>query len=195
MHLGEHHLLHGKFANLQKPYAVIRKATGETGGTALEGDASEEEEVGMGDQGEGVGSAKKRKTHMKGQHQQQHGSSKPRQDADEDDEEEDEDEPPLFAPDPDIFPSRPSHAAHPPSSSPFLPPSAARDYSSELDPASSPARWTDDEDEEARDRLGEKEERIKRERAREKRKRDERERTRHYEVVGIVRKKVVFALR
>ncbi|WWC90547.1 uncharacterized protein L201_005483 [Kwoniella dendrophila CBS 6074] len=28
LHLGQHHLLHGKFVNLQKPYAVIRKSIG-----------------------------------------------------------------------------------------------------------------------------------------------------------------------
>ncbi|OCF38434.1 hypothetical protein I317_07784, partial [Kwoniella heveanensis CBS 569] len=54
LHLGAHHLLHGKFVNLQKPYAVIRRVVagansnidGAAAGTgvALEGDAEEEEE-------------------------------------------------------------------------------------------------------------------------------------------------------
>lgn len=49
LHLGEHHLLHGKFTTLQKPLAVIRRAVAavtEVDGIegVVEGDAEEEEE-------------------------------------------------------------------------------------------------------------------------------------------------------
>ena len=110
-----------------------------------------------------------------------------------DDEVDDDDEPPLFPPEPT---TTPSHAGIR-SSSPVYPPSAPRDYSSELD-FSSPARWDatqdDDEEEEERRIAGEAKKRELT-RRKEKRKREEKERTRHYEVVGVVRKKVVFALR
>ena len=204
MHLGPHHLLHGKFANLQKPYAVIRKAMGQSGGaagTTLEGDASDEEidVEGIDDKENGATSAKKRRqggsTEKKRQNESAVKASVP------DDEE--EDDPPLFAADPDIFPSTPMVERPPASSSPFYPASAPRDYSSELDPASSPARWeAEDDNEEDGDEQERahsarilEEEKRRRVQAREKRKRDERERTRSYEVVGIVRKKVVFHLR
>lgn len=185
LHLGEHHLLHGKMVNLQKPYAVIRKATGDSGGTTLEGDISDEE--GAMEEEVPSASAKKRKTSSKLQKRK-------------DEEEEEEEDPPLFAPEPGILPSTPSRDNAPASSSPFYPSSAPRDYSSELDPASSPPVWDDEvDDEEDEEREAEKQriadQKMKRDKAREKRKRDQKERTRHYEVVGIVRKKVVFALR
>ncbi|WWD19236.1 hypothetical protein CI109_103694 [Kwoniella shandongensis] len=202
LHLGEHHLLHGKFVNLQKPYAVIRRVVGtpssvsviENGkAVALEGDASEEE---SDDEGS---------------------------DSEEEDEEEDQ---PLFAANPDMFPSTPSPTNKkraPQSSSPmsWAPASTPKDYSSELDP-SSPARSemddfgfpkrsqpVDEDDEENEDeeerrrkkrKLGKEKEKAEKEKAaRAKAKRvknkDDKERTRHYEVVGVVRKKVVFALR
>lgn len=116
-----------------------------------------------------------------------------------------------------LFPEQqtPTTRPMPLSSSPFLPPSSARDYSSDLDSSpvrppldlnSSPPRGLGDEDDDEEEREREKEERRRRreeeraEREREERHRARRraarpERTRHYEVVGVVRKKIVFALR
>ena len=195
LHLGPHHLLHGKFVNLQKPYAVIRKAVGAASGTTLEGDSDEEV-----DMDEGPTSSKKRRVEktVAGTRSDKGGG-----DDDDDDDDEDE-EAPLFAADPDIFPSTPPASKHVTSSSPYHPASAARDYSSELDPTSSPPQWDEDdedeEDEEVRKPRGvavetrEKEVRRKGQ-ARDRRKPEEKERTRHYEVVGVVRRKVVFHLR
>lgn len=175
LHLGEHHLLHGKITSLPKPFAVIRRVVGTSrttlGGDAIEGDAEEEEEESSGEGEERT--AKKRKV----------------------DDDSDE-EPPLFAPNPDDLPLTPRGRQPPSSSSPIYPPSAMRDYSSELD-MSSPARDIDDSEDDG----AEDEEKVaveaKRKAAKRKRERKEgeRERTRHYEVVGVVRKKVVFALR
>lgn len=179
--------------NLQKPYAVIRKAVGETSGTALEGDISDEEAA-LEEEGP-TASVKKRKVDKT---PNGHGKDKGRAMDEGEEGEEEEDEPPLFAPEPGIFPATPSSDDGPASSSPFYPSSAPRDYSSDLDPGSSPAKWDqeDEEDVEAEvEKLRIAEEKRKRDKAREKRKRDQKERTRHYEVVGIVRKKVVFALR
>lgn len=210
LHLGPHHLLHGKFVNLQKPYAVIRKAIAQStiaGGITLEGDASDEEldVEGMTDQDDGPSSAKKRRiggSSVKNCAAKRRNAPTAPAQAGNDEEEEEEDDPPLFPADPDMFPSTPMTENPPASSSPFYPASAPRDYSSELDPGSSPARWDaedDEEDDEERQAAvrraileTEKGRRIK---AREKRKKDEKERTRSYEVVGIVRKKVVFHLR
>lgn len=181
LHLGPHHLLHGKFANLQKPYAVIRKAVGIASGTTLEGDSDEEIEM-----EDGPSSTKKRK------------HDAPNFEAKKEDEE-DEEEAPLFAADPDIFPSTPLGSKHMTSSSPYYPASAARDYSSELDPTSSPPQWQDDDEDDNEEAEAERsrreEEKRRKERSREKRKKEDKERTRHYEVVGIVRRKVVFHLR
>ncbi|TXT08848.1 hypothetical protein VHUM_02976 [Vanrija humicola] len=171
LHVGAHHLLHGKIATLPKPYAVIRRVVGTSAGTAVEGDAADEE------------SDEEREAREKDT------PKKARAD------DEDEDEPPLFA-DADAYttPSK-AHAPLPSSSSPFAPSSAARDYSSDLSSPAPHDAWgfpvtpgDDDEDDE------DEEEQRAAERRR-KRKRESKERTRHYEVVGVVRKKVVFALR
>ncbi|WVQ95124.1 hypothetical protein IAU59_002218 [Kwoniella sp. CBS 9459] len=228
LHLGAHHLLHGKFVNLQKPYAVIRRvvastSTGELSGTAaLEGDAIEEDRDEDEDDDEG--------------------------DHDEEDEEEDEDEDDgrLFEPNPDIdlLPTTPrkrrrvagggtmSMTTTIPSSSPMssiATPRTPLDYSSELD-MSSPARFEEselDSTDDDGDSSGEQSSKRKKSklnkngatgplpkkknkngRTVEKKGKKtgesildsgagtvDRSRTRHYEVVGVVRKKVVFALR
>lgn len=107
------------------------------------------------------------------------------------------------------------HNRTPASSSPFLPPSSIPDFSSELDfsspppsspPVSSQLDGQDDEDEEEgsreemraskqREREKERAKRQKIEQKRAARKAQRPERTRTYEVVGLVRRKVVFALR
>lgn len=213
LHLGEHHLLHGKFSNLQKPYAVIRRVVGSlvdvnvSSGAAIEGDADEEEDAEEDEAGsEGV----RVRTPLRPSKTK--GGQAPNHDEDED---EDADEPPLFPPgSPQTPAGRHVHAQVPESSSPFLPPSSIKDYSSELD-FSSPAQRSgskryrsDDEDEDEDDEEDENEdgeeeeenEETKRKRLKVERKKAERramrpERTRYYEVVGVVRKKVVFALR
>ena len=183
LHLGQHHLLHGKMASLAKPYAVIQRAAGD----AVDAEVDEEDEEEEEDEKEDGPSTRQLYGHTNGKRLQ---------------EEVDADEPPLFDPEPNVFgtPTR-----HPPtSSSPILPPSSAPDYSSELD-LSSPARFnvddfgmkrdhgdvTDEENE-----LFETEHRAKRARRKDRREEDGgRKRTRRYEVVGVVRKKVVFGLR
>lgn len=184
-------MLHGKIASLVRPYAVIRRVVGvpgqELGGEAVEGDA-EEEESGEEDEDE-----REDNTPAKNRARNK-------------DDEDEEDESPLFAPTPALLPIRPNHRRSPNSSSPIYPPSAVRDYSSELDMAS-PARerdnddvgfkrsWDDEDDDE--DDEGERK-KLKVEglvRRKKVKKEGERERTRHYEVIGLVRKKVVFALR
>jgi hypothetical protein len=190
LHLGEHHLLHGKMADLAKPYAVIRRALalvpadGEGGGAVgeVEGDAEEEEDLeddllAMDRQTSNRPSAK-----AKGKGKQK--------------EEEEEEEGPLF-PDINITPPHtPKRGGqHPPSSpsSSMYPSSAMKDYSSELDFSSPPVSDTStskrDRDDESESEDEEEERRKKVKKSRKK------ERTRRYEVVGIVRKKVVFALR
>ncbi|KAL1405820.1 hypothetical protein Q8F55_007498 [Vanrija albida] len=168
LHVGAHHLLHGKIATLPKPYAVIRRVVGHGAGAAIEGDAADEES-------DEEREARQRETPKKAKV-----------------DEEEDDEPPLFA---DAF-TTPSKAHAPlPSSSPFVPSSAARDYSSDLSsPVTARDAWgfpvtPGDEDDDDDD---EEEQRAERRR---KRRRESKERTRHYEVVGVVRKKVVFALR
>ncbi|ORY35730.1 hypothetical protein BCR39DRAFT_511764 [Naematelia encephala] len=199
LHLGPHHLLHGKISVLPKPYAVIRRAVGDPnalisiGGTALEGDAEEEEEEdeeGEKDRNISSSTGKKKRKRV------ETGNTKDKEE--QQDEDEDEDEGPLFAPNPDIFdiPTTPQNQRHPNSSSPILPPSSIKDYSSELG-YSSPAR-IDQEDEDEDEEKEEQKDEENRKRARRKERKqaqDGKERTRHYEVVGIVRKKVVFALR
>ena len=198
LHLGEHHLLHGKFAALQRPYAVIRRVYGDPTPTTNEasGDGVDTSSESSGDEDGEIGEPSKRLKQRAG---------------------EEEEDGPLF---PDIH-TTPHHSrtngkpnGHvPSSSSPFYPPSTPLDYSSDLD-ASSPARdWQVDQfgepqngdeedkedDEDARERREVEGMRVKRDESRAKvkarRKREEKERTRHYEVVGVVRKKVVFALR
>lgn len=139
--------------------------------------------------------------------------------SDEEDEE-DEEEGPLFETDQNVETTPTKDRQAPRSSSPFYPPSTPKDYSSDIEmpsPAGSqmdgfgfPKRGRaqdededgdEDEDEEdidikrrKRRKLEEAKAKEKRER-REKRREGRKERTRHYAVVGIVRKKVVFALR
>ncbi|WVF67502.1 hypothetical protein IAT40_002258 [Kwoniella sp. CBS 6097] len=214
LHLGAHHLLHGKFVTLQKPYAVIRRVVtsasayldGVDGSAvALEGDAAEED----------------------------------REDDDDDEEEsekseeEEEEEGRLFEPNPDadLLPTTPrkhkrrrlttdtesdrgtsmAMAMSIPSSSPMsmATPRTPLDYSSELD-MSSPARSDfddlpsdtdeDENDEGARQkkksRLNSKATTAKKGvKSKSAPAQADTSRTRHYEVVGVVRKKVVFALR
>jgi hypothetical protein len=185
-------------SNLPKPYAVIRKAAAPSTseGHILEGDAAEEEsdeerEEEEREQREQLGSAKKRKR----------GGAEG---------EEEEADGPLFPE--ELTPkgkgkdngSRVQIQSTPASS--VLASSPPRDYSSDL---SSPPAWDfapeekevdeDEEDEEAekareKERIKERE-REQRRRERRERRRPEAPRTRYYEVVGVVRKKVVFALR
>lgn len=135
-------------------------------------------------------------------------------DEEDEEDEEDEGEGPLFEKDQNVetTPTKDRQALR--SSSPFYPPSTPKDYSSDIE-MSSPAgsqmddfgfpkrgrSQDEDEDEEnidierrKRRKLEEAKAKEKRER-REKRREGRKERTRHYAVVGIVRKKVVFALR
>jgi len=155
-------------------------------GEAVEGDAEEEESATeeAEDEVHQMTPAKKRRVN-------------------EEKDEEEEVEPPLFAPDPDIFLTTPRHRTRHPqsSSSPMYPPSLIRDYSSDLDMSSPGREWDNDGfekrfDEEEVDDEDEVRKPVKvvKKRKREKQEGD-RERTRHYEVVGVVRKKVVFALR
>lgn len=213
LHLGEHHLLHGKFSNLQKPYAVIRRVVGSpvnvngSSGTAIEGDADEEEDA---DEDEAASEEVRVRTPLRRSKTQ---GGRPPIDGDDDD----ADEPPLFPPGSPQTPAvagRLIHAQVPASSSPFLPPSSIKDYSSELDFSSPAQRFgskrdrsdneDEDEDEDEDDKEDEDEEEedeeTKRKRLKVERKKAERramkpERTRYYEVVGVVRKKAVFALR
>ena len=189
--MGEHHLLHGKIASLPKPYAVIRRVIGSPGqilsGKAVEGDADEEESQ-LGDEDEYDEEVCPQGTKgFRDNHEE---------------EVDEEDERPLFPS--NVIPTTPISRHQPCSSSPIYLPSARRDYSSELD-RSSPVRGCDtdvfgskrsrddDDDDEGEGRLVKKK-RLGR-RLNGERKDEERERTRHYEVVGVVRKKVVFALR
>lgn len=218
LHVGSHHLLHGKIATLAKPYAVIRRAVASAGQT-LEGDAEEEESDADNEEEERT----PKRTAANGQAGA--SGSRPADPASSPlasatrrlaggkggDESEEEEDGPLF-PEAQQTPPARSMAL---SSSPFLPPSSARDYSSDLDSSpvrgnldldSSPPRGLGDDDGEEEEREREREERKRRreeeraEREREERHRARRraarpERTRHYEVVGVVRKKIVFALR
>jgi DNA mismatch repair ATPase MutL len=167
-------------ANLAKPYAVIRRALalapeGATG--EVEGDAEDEEDL---EDDLLVMDARplKSKSQDKGK-----GKGKAEED-------ENEEEGPLF---PDILQTAPKKSNDPSSSpSSIYPSSAIKDYSSELDFSSPPMSDTSKRDLESSDDEEEEEE----ERRRKKAKRSgKKERTRRYEVVGIVRKKVVFALR
>lgn len=189
LHLGPHHLLHGKFANLQKPYVVIRRVTGDL--LANGGKAEDAERIkGIAVQGDAVD-----------------------EESSDEEEEEDDEEGPLFEKDEDAETTPTEDREAPGSSSPFYPPSTPKDYSSDIEmssPAQSqiddfgfPKRGREqDQDEDEEDISTERRKRRKLEDAKEKEKRERRkkrqgrkERTRHYAVVGIVRKKVVFALR
>lgn len=204
LHLGEHHLLHGKIANLQKPLAVIRRVLGKRkagdNGTTDQGEGIEDADEDISDEDEG-GTAGADGSASRDARSKRRKSSN----GNETDDEEAED--PLFPP--SSPPRTPAHSQYiPVSSSPFLPPSSTRDYSSELDP-SSPIRGRggnndDDEEEEedifadekalaAREKENRRQEKIEQKRLERRLARPER--TRSYEVVAVVRKKVVFALR
>lgn len=167
-------------ANLAKPYAVIRRALAlvpEGAAGEVEGDAEDEEDL-----EDDLLAMDARPLKSKSQ-----DKGKGKEKAEED---ENEDEAPLF---PDIL-QTPPKKSNDPSSSPssIYPSSAIKDYSSELDFSSPPMSDTSRRDLESSDDEEEEEE----ERRRKKAKRSgKKERTRRYEVVGIVRKKVVFALR
>lgn len=177
-------------ANLPRPYAVIRKAVAASG-NAIEGDIAEEESDEEHEAEEAVEAEKtpkKRKVDT--------NSALPNGQMRLEEEAEGEDDAPPF---PDAFTTpEKSRPAAPASSSPWEVPSSARDYSSDLD--SSPVQGLEednsDDDEAAQAAREEEKRRRQKEEERRKRRRAERpERTRHYEVVGVVRKKVVFALR
>jgi DNA mismatch repair ATPase MutL len=166
-------------ATLSKPYAVIRRALAlapEGAAGEVEGDAEDEEDL----EDDLLAMDARPPTNDKGK-----GKGKQRA-------EEEEEEPPLF---PDIIQTPPRNSNDPTSSpSSIYPSSAIKDYSSELDFSSPPMSDTSKRDlEEDSDDEDEEEEERKRKKA--KRASGRKERTRRYEVVGIVRKKVVFALR
>lgn len=201
LHLGEHHLLHGKMANLQKPYAVIRRVLGKRkAGDEPHGDGDEaEHEEDEDEDGFDAEMGGEESSRMRKYGRPTAKSPRPSGGASEDE----EDDPPLFPP--SSPPHTPGHAGHMlSSSSPFIPPSSIKDYSSELDP-SSPARGgpsVHDSDEDEGDIFADEKAQAEeaRKRAKIEKKRLERrlarpERTRSYEVVGVVRKKVVFNLR
>lgn len=198
LHLGAHHLLHGKIANLPRPLAVIRPASDEPDESEEEVDESESEAEGQAGDAAVASTTTPLTSHLV---------------------------PPTTAPPfgPSPTPTRPTasssalpsrllppqsspYATDPPSasrsapnasdifsSSPVGPPSLARDYSSDL---SSPVRPGAGDEQDTPVRAG-KRKRPERELARTKRgnRREKVPRTREYEVVGLIRKKVVFALR
>lgn len=214
MHLGEHHLLHGKIATLAKPYAIIRRALVQNKNVdgAVEGDAEEEDD--LEDDSESV--AKKTPgrptptsaTNGKGKVK---GKGKGRA-VDDDDQDEEEEEGPLFPLDPEgpLFqtPTKNNHGRHPSSSpSTIYPSSAIKDYSSELDFSSPPIseassrghkRGLGDQDDENGEDDGDEDgspEVAKKRKSTRNGDPTKKQRTRRYEVVGVVRKKIVFALR
>ena len=171
-------------ANLPKPYAVIRRALAlAPEGTAgeVEGDAEDEDDL-----EDDLLAIDARPIAAKGKGKQKAEV------------EEEEEELPLF---PDIL-QTPPKKSNDPSSSPssIYPSSPIKDYSSELDfsspPMSDTAMSKRDRDSDLEEDSEEDEDEAEEERRRKKAKKSGRkERTRRYEVVGIVRKKVVFALR
>jgi hypothetical protein len=194
LHIGQHHLLHGKIATLPKPYAVIRRAEAPTAAGTLEGDAEDEESDADHEEEERT---PKRGPGRRASAAQLSPLAQKRQL----DELEEEDEPPLF---PEQVTPRRAPPSLPPSSPLSFHPSSAHDYSSDLDSSPvarfgtlPPSEFDEEEAEEERERRREEaraaREREERHRARRRAARPER--TRHYEVVGVVRKKIVFALR
>jgi len=171
-------------ANLPKPYAVIRRALAlAPEGTAgeVEGDAEDEDDL-----EDDLLAIDARPIAAKGKGKQKAEV------------EEEEEELPLF---PDIL-QTPPKKSNDPSSSPssVYPSSAIKDYSSELDFSSPPMSDTStskgDRNSDLKEDSDEDDYEAEEERRRKKAKKSGRkERTRRYEVVGIVRKKVVFALR
>jgi DNA mismatch repair ATPase MutL len=179
-------------SNLAKPYAVIRRALATQEGIEgeVEGDAEDEDDLEDEQPKKKITPARIGYTKGKG---------KGRGDDSEDD------EAPLFPPNPedefDPFHTPPKsrnggHASSSPST--IYPSSAMKDYSSELDFSSPPMSDTSKRDREEEDDGDEDEEDEEEERRRRKKAKKAsmtKQRTRRYEVVGIVRKKVVFALR
>jgi hypothetical protein len=184
-------------ATLAKPYAVIRRALATVEGIEgeVEGDAEEEDD--LEDEVPSAISSKGKKV-TPSRNSRGKGKGK-------DDEEGEEGEEPLFPSEPEYDPFQTpaksrngKHANGHASSSPstIYPSSAMKDYSSELGFSSPPMsdtsskrRLDDDEDD------GEDEEQEERRRKKAKKGSKMKERTRRYEVVGIVKKKVVFSLR
>lgn len=192
-------MLHGKISSLAKPYAVIRRALTQNRNVdgAVEGDAEEEDDL----EDDLDVESKKTPTRLK-----ENGKGKGKGKASRDEDEEEEEEGPLFPVDPDgpLF-QTPTKGDSNPSSSPstVYPSSAMKDYSSELDfssppisEASSRGRKRDNDDEGDEDDQDGSPEMVKR-RKHSKKGLDpnKKQRTRRYEVVGVVRKKIVFALR
>jgi len=182
-------------SNLAKPYAVIRRALATQEGIEgeVEGDAEDEDDLEDEQPKNKITPARIGNTKGK-------GKARGRGDDSEDD------EAPLFPPNPedefDPFHTPPKsrnggHASSSPST--IYPSSAMKDYSSELDFSSPPMSDTskrdreEEEEDDHQDAEDEEEERRRRKKA--KKASMTKQRTRRYEVVGIVRKKVVFALR
>ncbi|BEJ03010.1 hypothetical protein CcaverHIS641_0101850 [Cutaneotrichosporon cavernicola] len=170
------------------PYAVIRRAEDPAGG-ALEGDAEDEESD--------ADNEEERSPKRPAGGRDILGPLAKKRRVDEDD----DDEPPLFPE--QNTPQRPPPPL-PPSSPISFHPSSAHDYSSDLDSSPvmgfgtlPPSEFDEDEAEEERERRREEERaaREREERHRARRRAARPERVRHYEVVGVVRKKIVFALR
>jgi hypothetical protein len=190
LYLGAHHLLHGKIVNLPRPLAVIRRAATDRGDDDdLLGDGGEEESSEEEDNNgqAAAGPSNQFLTPARPAHLRPADSSPPG---------------------PSPTPSRPtaSSSALPPhlqppassptgpragtsffSSSPVGPPSQTRDYSSDL---SSPVRPSTTPSRIKRKRVDDGGRTSKR-----RERTDKVPRTRHYEVIGVVRKKVVFGLR
>lgn len=174
-------------ATLPRPYAVIRRAV-TASGTELDGDAADEE------------SDAEREAEQAALSSSPAAPKKARLSklAATVAEEAEEDDPPLF---PEMVTPKRAPRDLPPSSPP-APSSQCHGYSSDL---SSPVQGMDewgfsrrpgsevDEDEE--ERQDREEERREMERKRRRANRPPRERARHYEVVAVVRKKIVFNLR
>lgn len=180
---------------MAKPYAVIRRALTQNQDVdgAVEGDAEEEDD--LEDESAPKKSPTRPTTTMNGK-----GKGKAV------DDDEDEEEGPLFPLDPDgpLF-TTPKKGGRLPSSSPstIYPSSAMKDYSSELDfssppisEASSRGNKRDNRDEGEEDEDGDWSPEVSKKR-KTTRQGDpaKTQRTRRYEVVGVVRKKIVFALR
>lgn len=217
LHIGEHHLLHGKMSTLPKPYAVIRKAQAPSTSTtldiglnphALEGDAEDEESDEEREREEAARATPNK--HKKAKTDKNDDKNKNKND----DEEEEEDDGPLFPPSEMLMMTpQTKNAGLPPSSSPFSEfATPARDYSSDLSsPVTGMDAWgfprkrgadndeneedNDDDDRGPETQARDRERERRRAERRQKRKAEQPERARHYEVVGVVRKKVVFALR
>jgi DNA mismatch repair ATPase MutL len=172
-------------ANLAKPYAVIRRALAlapEGAAGEVEGDAEDEEDL------EDDLLAMDARPTLKGKAQDK-GKGKGKGKA-----EDEEEEGPLF---PDLFQTPPKKSNDPQSSpSSIYPSSAIKDYSSELDFSSPPMSDTSTSKRDLEESSDDDDDEEEEERRRKKAKRSgKKERTRRYEVVGIVRRKVVFALR